>query len=146
MKDQKISEISEFEVEDIVALWTRCRLTRPWNDPHADIAFASDSANATILAGRIGGKIVSSVMVGHDGHRGTVYFVAVDPELQNRSLGRGIMKAAEDWLRRRGVWKLNLIVRAENEAVIQFYESIGYSVEERVNLAKWIDPAKGPEA
>ena len=81
-------------------------------------------------------------MVGHDGHRGTVYYVCVDPERRNEGLGRAIMDAAEHWLRDRGVWKLNLMVRAENQDVVEFYTSLGYSVEERVNMAKRLAPSK----
>lgn len=36
------------------------------------------------------------------------------------------MKAAEDWLRARGIWKLNLLVRADNLKVVEFYEHLGY--------------------
>lgn len=83
-------------------------------------------------------------MVGHDGHRGTVYYVSVDPERQGEGLGREIMEAAEDWLRTQGVWKLNLMVRTDNTRVIDFYKSVGYETEERVNMAKWLDPSKKP--
>ena len=82
-----------------MALWQRCGLTRPWNDPHADIALARRRDNSTVLIGRDNGAIVATVMVGHDGHRGWVYYVAVDPDGRKRGYGRAIMAAAEDWLR-----------------------------------------------
>lgn len=136
--------IDDGDVDAVAALWARCGLTRPWNDPHADIAFARSIPNAALLVGLENGAIVASVMVGHDGHRGTVYYVSVDPERQNKGMGRMVMQAAEDWLRERGVWKLNLVVRAENTAVIDFYSRLGYAKEERVNMAKWLDPTKNP--
>lgn len=139
-----IQEIRDDDVEDVVALWNSCGLTRPWNDPHTDIEFARKSENATLLVGRRDDQLAASVLVGHDGHRGTVYYVSVDPELQNTGLGRAIMSAAEDWLRARGVWKLNLMVRAGNAPVIDFYTALGYDREERVTLAKWIDPSRKP--
>ncbi len=137
-----ISEIGDGDVDAVVGLWRACGLTRPWNDPHADIAFARSVENASVLVGRHGGAIVASAMVGHDGHRGTVYYVSVAPALQGRGFGRAMMDAAEAWLRARGVWKLNLMVRAENEPVVRFYRAHGYAVEERLNLAKWIDPSR----
>ncbi len=139
-----IREIGDDDVEDVAALWKTCGLTRPWNDPHADIAFARKCENATLLVGRLSGSIVASAMAGHDGHRGTVYYVTVDPDLQGKGLGRAIMAAAEDWLRKRGVWKLNLMVRESNTPVIDFYEALEYEREDRVNLAKWIDLSKKP--
>ena len=93
-----ISAITDADVEPVVALWQRCGLTRPWNDPHADIALARRRDNSTVLIGREGGAIVATIMVGHDGHRGWVYYVAVDPDCQKRGFGRLIMAAAEDWL------------------------------------------------
>lgn len=145
MAQISFSEISDADIGGLQALWERCRLTRPWNDPEADIAFARKSENATILVGRHDHEIVASVMVGHDGHRGTVYYLSVDPDRRGEGLGRQTMAAAETWLHARGVWKLNLIVRAENTAVIDFYRSIGYAVEERVNMAKWLNPDKDPD-
>ena len=64
-----------------------------------------------MLVGRAGAAIVATAMVGHDGHRGWVYYVAVDPDSQGKGLGRAIMKAAEDWLRAAGIAKLQLLVR-----------------------------------
>jgi ribosomal protein S18 acetylase RimI-like enzyme len=78
-------------------------------------------------------------MVGHDGHRGWVYYVAVDPDFRNEGYGRAIMTAAEDWLRLRGILKLQLMVRRENDQVHAFYEALGYYTQERVTFAKWLD-------
>ena len=85
-----ISPIVDADVDAVIALWQRCGLTRPWNDPAADIAFARKGANATILVGRHAGTVSASAMVGHDGHRGWVYYVAVDPDLQGKDFGRTI--------------------------------------------------------
>jgi ribosomal protein S18 acetylase RimI-like enzyme len=139
-----ISEITDADIDAVAVLWARCGLTRPWNDPAADIGFARSVPNAAVLVGRSEGRIVASVLVGHDGHRGTVYYVSVDPDRQGEGLGGEIMAAAEDWLRGQGVWKLNLMVRAENTGVIEFYGALGYETEERVNMSKWLDPEKRP--
>ncbi|MEA2876674.1 MAG: hypothetical protein QOF14_1870 [Hyphomicrobiales bacterium] len=134
-----ISPIADADVPAVIALWQRCGLTRPWNDPAADIAFARRGANATILVGRADSAIVASAMVGHDGHRGWVYYVAVDPEHQKKDFGRVIMAAAEDWLRATGVEKVQLMVRPDNTGVKAFYDRLGYATQERVIYAKWLD-------
>jgi ribosomal protein S18 acetylase RimI-like enzyme len=134
----EFTEIEEGDVADVVALWQRAGLTRPWNDPQRDIAFARDSANATVLVGRAGPDLVASVMVGHDGHRGVVYYLSVAPEAQGAGLGRAAMAAAEQWLRGKGVWKINLMIRADNTAVRGFYEALGYVVEDRTVMARRI--------
>jgi hypothetical protein len=134
-----IAPIEEAELAAIIALWERCGLTRPWNDPAADVAQARRGPNATVLVGRDGGALVATAMVGHDGHRGWVYYVAVDPDHRQRGYGRAIMQAAEDWLRARGIAKLQLMVRPDNSRVQAFYESIGYDEQPRIIYAKWLD-------
>ena len=123
----------------MIALWQRCGSTRPWNDPAADIALARKETNSTILLGRNDGALVASVLVGHDGHRGWVYYVTADPEHRFKGFGRAIMSAAEDWLRARGILKLQLMVRKDNTKVHAFYQSIGYYNQETVTFAKWLD-------
>jgi ribosomal protein S18 acetylase RimI-like enzyme len=134
-----IATIADADIEAVVALWQRCGLTRPWNDPHADIALARRNANSTVLVGHDGDAIVASAMVGHDGHRGWVYYVAVDPDRHTRGLGRTIMAAAEDWLRQAGILKLQLLVRRENTQANAFYTSLGFAESTSVMFAKWLD-------
>jgi ribosomal protein S18 acetylase RimI-like enzyme len=138
----KISPITDADVEAVIALWRRCGLTRPWNDPAADIARARRGPNSTVLVGRADQAIVACAMVGHDGHRGWVYYVAVDPDAQSKGFGRAIMAAAEDWLRAHGLAKVMLMVRPDNANVQAFYDRLGYDVQERVIYAKWLDGTK----
>jgi ribosomal protein S18 acetylase RimI-like enzyme len=134
-----IAEIEDADITDVIALWQRCGSTRAWNDPAGDIALARKESNSTVLLGRNDGTLVASVLVGHDGHRGWVYYVTVDPDHRFKGYGREIMTAAEDWLRARGIEKLQLMVRGDNPKVHAFYESLGYYDQERVIFAKWLD-------
>jgi ribosomal protein S18 acetylase RimI-like enzyme len=134
-----IAPLEDADIDAVVALWRRCGLTRPWNDPHADIALARRDSNAAVLLGRDGDTIVASVLVGHDGHRGSVYYVSVDPEHRKKDFGRAIMTAAEDWLRARGILKLQLMVRPDNTQMQAFYETLDYDEQERIVYAKWLD-------
>jgi ribosomal protein S18 acetylase RimI-like enzyme len=135
----KITEIEDADIAAVVSLWERCALTRPWNDPRADIALARKGANSTILLGREDDRILASAMVGHDGHRGWVYYVAVDPERRGQGLGRAIMAAAEDWLRQAGIAKLQLLVRRDNLKAGAFYNRLGYEEAAVTVFAKWLD-------
>jgi ribosomal protein S18 acetylase RimI-like enzyme len=134
-----IARIDDADIADVVTLWQTCHLTRPWNDPAADIALARRGSNATVLIGRDNGFIVATVLVGHDGHRGWVYYLAVNPDHRHKGYGRVMMSAAEGWLRERGIEKLQLMVRADNKGVKDFYQSLGYSEQERIIYAKWLD-------
>lgn len=134
-----IDDATEDDVDALVALWTRCGLTRPWNDPHADIALARRNANATVLVARENNVVTGSVMVGHDGHRGWFYYLSVDPARRGRGLGRAITQAAEQWLAARGIEKVMLLVREDNTAVHDFYRALGYADQPRTVFAKWLD-------
>ena len=134
-----IAPIADSDVADVITLWRRAGLVRDWNDPTGDIALARRDGNATVLLGRLDGRPAASVLVGHDGHRGWVYYVSVDPDYRDKGFGRAIMQAAEDWLRGRGILKLQLMVRGDNAQVHAFYESIGYYDQKRTTFAKWLD-------
>nr|WP_218624211.1 MULTISPECIES: GNAT family acetyltransferase [unclassified Nesterenkonia] len=127
-------------VDAAVALWRQTGLTRPWNDPHQDCLRALTGEESTVLIARdAAGELVGTVMVGQDGHRGWIYYLAVDERLQGQGLGKQLLAGAEDWLRRRGVPKLMLMVRQENAAVQDFYRGLGYTDQDTVVLGRWLD-------
>ena len=138
----EIRRLRENQTDELIALWGECGLLRPWNDPAQDIAFALGHANSTVLVALEDGRIAAGIMVGHDGHRGAVYYLAVAPARQKQGLGRAMMKAAEDWLVGHGVWKLNLLVRRDNAPVLGFYEALGYADGHTVQLARTLDPER----
>ena len=125
--------------EAAVALWEECGLTRPWNDPWADLDRALAGPSSTVLAAVVDGGLVGTAMVGHDGHRGWVYYLAVAPAAQGRGLGRELMAAAEEWVAERGIPKLMLMVRSTNPAVLGFYERLGYVVEDTAVLGRRLE-------
>jgi len=108
-----------------VALWVACGLTRPWNDSAADFRRAVDGASSDVLLATAGGRIVGSVMVGFDGHRGWVYYLAVSPDARRQGHGRTLMGAATAWLRARDVPKIQLMVRDGNHDAAAFYAALG---------------------
>ena len=131
--------IRAFEPGDeaaIVALWQECGLTRPWNDPRKDIARKRTEQPDLFLVGTIGDEVIASVMVGFDGHRGWVYYLAVAERHRRHSLGRALMQEAERLLIERGCPKLNLQVRSTNAGVLEFYRKLGYVPDETVSLGK----------
>jgi len=132
----EIGQLSEAEIEAAVALWEEGGLLRPWNDPRADIRLALAGPSSTVLAARAEARLAATVMVGWDGHRGWIYYLAVARDLRRRGIGGLMVKAAEDWLAARSAPKLNLLVRAENGAVVGFYESLGYRRSEMILLQR----------
>lgn len=120
-----------------VALWQACGLTRPWNDPAADFDRALAGEGSAVLGLCDGGALVGTVMVGEDGHRGWLYYLAVAPGHRGRGLARALVAAAEDWLRARGVPKVQLMVRDGNDAA-GLYATLGYEPAAVTVLARWL--------
>ena len=131
-----IKSLAVHQIDDAVELWRQVGLTRPWNDPRDDIRRALASPSSIVLAGIEGDKLIATAMVGHDGHRGWVYYLAVTPEAQRHGYGRVIMNACEAWLAERDVPKLNIMVRADNAAAVGFYEALHHSPDDVIVLSR----------
>jgi ribosomal protein S18 acetylase RimI-like enzyme len=127
----------------LVALWRRCELTRPWNDPDRDIDRKLAADADLLLVAQLAepaddreGLLVGAVMAGYDGHRGSINYLAVDPAHQGTGHGRRLVRACEARLEAMGCPKVNLQVRATNAGVVEFYRSLGYDVDDVVSLGK----------
>ncbi len=108
----------------------------PWN--RAAIAIPEKLAIQPdlFLVAEDGDRVVGTVMAGYDGHRGWLYTIAVAPDLQRKGIGSGLLFEAERKLAAMGCGKVNLQIRAGNDAVVAFYRCHGYNVEERISMGK----------
>jgi len=120
----------------LVSLWSSCGLLRPWNDPRRDIERKLVHDPDGLLVLEADGCLAGSVMVGYDGHRGWVNYLAVDPAWRGRGLGRMLMDKAEQRLLALGCPKVNLQVRASNEHAVAFYRHLGYGTDDVVSMGK----------
>ena len=128
------------DTDAVIALWESCGLVRPWNDPRRDIARKLTVQPELFLVAEAEHAIGGAGMAGFDGHRGWVNYLAVRPDLQGSGLGRAFMAEFERLLTDLGCPKLNLQVRAGNEQVLGFYESLGYAPDHTVSLGKRLIP------
>jgi ribosomal protein S18 acetylase RimI-like enzyme len=124
---------------EIIQLWLDCDLVVPWNDPVKDIAAKSLVQPELFLVGLLSGKIVASAMAGYDGHRGSVFYLAVSPEHRRKGYGGLLMGRVESGLRNLGCQKINIQIRGTNLDVIEFYRSLGYKDEDVISLGKRLD-------
>lgn len=124
----------------VVGLWRDCGLTRSWNDPHKDIARKLTVQSEWFLVGEADGRVVASVMAGYDGHRGWVNYLSVAPAYQNRGYGKALMEEVETRLKAFGCPKINLMVRPDNAAVVEFYQELGFTQDHVVSLGKRLIP------
>lgn len=121
---------------EVVDLWNRCGLIVPWNDPARDIDRKLQAQPELFVVGVRESKLIASAMGGYDGHRGWIYYLAVDPEHRGRGYGSRLIDHLSAELRTLGCAKLNIMVRTSNREVIQFYQKLGFKGDEVVCLGK----------
>ncbi|WP_410211853.1 GNAT family acetyltransferase [Aquirhabdus sp.] len=132
-------KIRPFHPDDesaVIALWQACGLTRPWNDPHLDIARKLNVQPELFIVGEIDGQLMATAMIGFDGHRGWVNYLAVSLEYRKLAYGRQLILEAERLLKEMGCPKINLQIRTSNTDVIAFYHGLGYVEDDVVCLGK----------
>ncbi len=136
----RIRPFERADTEAVVALWHDAGLVVPWNDPHRDIERKLTVQPDLFLVGEAAGAVVATAMVGFDGHRGWVNYLAVDAAHRRGGLGARLMAEAERLLVDLGCPKLNLQVRSSNTGVIEWYRTLGYEPDNAVSLGKRLIP------
>lgn len=147
MTEVPLPDIRPYAAADrdaVIALWRACDLLRPWNDPAGDIALCLATPGSGLFVAGAGGDdgidgLSATIMCGSDGHRGWLYYLAVDPTRRHIGVARSMVRHAECWLAGRGVHKVQLMIRAENDAVRAFYERVGYEVEPRLVMSRRLE-------
>ena len=142
----KIRSFRATDTPAAVALWRDCGLIRPWNDPYKDIERKSHCQPELFLVGTLPADgqeadvLVATAMAGYDGHRGSVYYLAVAPGHQQMALGRTLMEEVEQRLLALGCPKVNVLVRTSNASVLSFYDKLGYARDDAFSLGKRLIP------
>ena len=135
----KIRSFTPIDEKAVLQLWLDCGLVVPQNNPSRDIERKLRVNPKWFLVGELDGKIIASCMAGYDGHRGWIYYLAVSPSVQRKGYARQMMEKAEELLKVTGCSKINLQVRTTNQKVIDFYENIGFKIDDVVSLGKRIE-------
>ena len=126
----------EIDREHLVRLWSVCDLLRPWNEPNADIDTKVDRDPDGLIVLLEQERVIGSVMVGYEGHRGWVNYLAIHPDRRSQGLGTLLMTAAEKLLAAMGCPKVNLQIRTANRDVVGFYQRLGYELDGVVSMGK----------
>ena len=130
----------EADTDAVVDLWQLADLTHPNNDPFLDIKRKMNDSPWGFLVAMDGRTIIGSIMVGYDGHRGWINYLACHPNHRRRGVAKSLMNEAKNLLLERGCPKINLQVRSGNESAVKFYESIGYSDDNVISFGLRLIP------
>jgi ribosomal protein S18 acetylase RimI-like enzyme len=132
----EIRQFTDADTEAVVALWQQAGLTRPWNDPWADVRRKQLVQPEMFLVAEEDAVVVGAVMAGYDGHRGWIHYLAVAGHRRGSGLGQALVERAEVALLALGCAKVQLQVRPDNAAVVDFYQRLGYAPYEVISMGK----------
>ena len=121
----------------VLALWSAVFPNDPpWNEPAEFIRRKRRFQPDLFWVAQEGDRIIGTVVAGYDGVRGWIYHLAVEPSKRRKGVARLLMEMAEVRLEALGCPKINLQVRTNNNGVVDFYKSLGYKTEDRVQMGK----------
>jgi ribosomal protein S18 acetylase RimI-like enzyme len=106
----------------------------PQNDPIEDIQKKLEYQPDLFLIALLDGKLIGSVMVGYEGHRGWLNYLAVAPNHQKKGYGRKLVERAITELEKLGCLKLNVQIRESNISAVRVYERLGFRNDHVVSL------------
>jgi len=133
-----IRAYAESDFAAVVALWDATGISIHYNDPAKDIPRMLATHNCQLYVGLEDERLIGSIMVGHEGHRGWLYKLAVAPDQRGKGYGEELVRQAERWLVARGMPKCNLMIRDTNLKVRQFYQRLGYETAPRTVMERWL--------
>jgi ribosomal protein S18 acetylase RimI-like enzyme len=139
-----IRPVADGDETRVAELWRDCNLVVAYNDPLADIRLCRSTPTARLFVGEVDGRIVATAMAGSEGHRGWLYYVAVDPKLRRAGHARAMVSHAEAWLASQGAPKVQLLIREANVPVRDVYARFGYTVEPRLVMSRWLKGGPPP--
>lgn len=79
------------------------------------------------------GKIVGAILCGHDGRRGCMYHVCVDPDYRLKGIGKSMVVFAMEALKKEKINKVSLIAFTRNDIGNAFWKEIGWTKREDLN-------------
>lgn len=134
---ERITMIRIMTIDDydgVYALWMKIKGfgIRSIDDSREGVSRFLKRNPATSVVAEEDGKIVGSILCGHDGRRGCMYHVCVDREYRRRGIGKGMVVMAMEALKKEEISKVSLIAFTKNDVGNAFWNTIGWT--ERLDL------------
>jgi ribosomal protein S18 acetylase RimI-like enzyme len=131
MAEFKIRRLTAEDYDRLIELWTECRLpVKPeGRDSRAEIVRQLGLPYVNFIAAESDGRVVGTVVASHDGRKGWVNRLAVDPAFRGRGLGRRLVREAEEWLEAQGLGIFACLIEDWNELSMELFQKLGYVKE-----------------
>ncbi len=128
------------DYEEVFALWTKIRGfgIRSIDDSKEGIEMFLKRNPSTSVVAEEDGKIVGSILCGHDGRRGCLYHVCVDEDHRRKGIGKAMVVRAMEALRAEKINKVTLIAFTDNDLGNAFWNTIGWTKREEYNYYDFV--------
>lgn len=123
------------DYDEVYALWKTIRGfgLRSMDDSREGVERFLKRNPSTSIVAEEDGRIVGSILCGHDGRRGCFYHVCVDEKYRRRGIGKAMVVRAMEELRRENINKVCLIAFTRNDIGNAFWNTIGWTKREDLN-------------
>ncbi len=135
-----IREMTIDDYDKVYSLWLKIKgfAMRSIDDSREGVErFLRRNPHTSVVACE-DGRIVGAILCGHDGRRGCMYHVCVDPEYRRRRIGTQMVVFAMEALRREQISKVSLIAFTENDIGNAFWNRIGWTKREDLNYYDFV--------
>lgn len=124
----KIRPFEAIDYDSLIALWEKAGLECKPNgrDSHKQIRLQTEKTNLVILLAEDGGDLIGSVIASHDGRKGWINRLAVDPERRNEGIARELVSNAEDWFEKEGIGIFACLIERGNTVSLKTFNALGY--------------------
>ena len=128
------------DYDEVFALWTKIRGfgIRSIDDSKEGIEMFLKRNPSTSVVAKEDGKIVGSILCGHDGRRGCLYHVCVDEAHRRKGIGKAMVVRAMEALRAEKINKVTLIAFTDNDLGNAFWNTIGWTKREEYNYYDFV--------
>ena len=136
-----IRVFDERDTQAVLTLWAQAfpeyaTPGKPQRDPRLSIRNKLAMQPEFFFVGLLEERLIGTVMVGYDGHRGWMYSLAVAEDERGNGYARALVGHAERALAAIGCPKLNLQIMANKPETQAFYAKLGYQMDEVVSFGK----------
>ena len=128
------------DYDEVFALWTKIRGfgIRSIDDSKEGIEMFLKRNPSTSVVAEEDGKVVGSILCGHDGRRGCLYHVCVDEAHRRKGIGKAMVVRAMEALRAEKINKVTLIAFTDNDLGNAFWNTIGWTKREEYNYYDFV--------
>ena len=129
--------LNEDDYDELFALWNEVPQTKralnPVDDTREGITSYMNRNPHTCFGAFVDGKLVGAILSGHDGRRGIIHHLCVNPAFQKKGIARTLVRKAEDALKGEGIQKIFCLVFVDNDPANAFWEKTGYPARTNLN-------------